>query len=307
MDHDQRFKTLLREFFADFLRLFFADWAARLDLSAVEWLDKEVFPDPPEGTRHALDLVAKVSFLAGVAPGPVPALLLVHVEIEAPDRTTALKPRLPYYYHFLRDHYQLPVLPVVLYLQVGLDGIGTDEVVENVLEFEVNRFRYLYVGLPGLDGVQYLQGDNWLGVALSALMRIPPERVAWLGAEALRRLKEAPLTDQQRFRLTECVKAYLPLDEGQKQELERLYQTEPYEGVRDMNQTHYEAGIEKGVQLGQLRMVRRLLEKRFGQLSADFQAYLEGLSMDELDDLALRVPTASSLAELRRPANGQPA
>lgn len=25
MDHDQRFKTLIREFFADFLRLFFAN------------------------------------------------------------------------------------------------------------------------------------------------------------------------------------------------------------------------------------------------------------------------------------------
>jgi hypothetical protein len=32
MDHDQRFKTLIREFFADFLHLFFRDWAARLDL-----------------------------------------------------------------------------------------------------------------------------------------------------------------------------------------------------------------------------------------------------------------------------------
>jgi hypothetical protein len=44
-----------------------------------------------------------------------------------------------------------------------------------------------YVGLPGLDAIEYLQGDSWLGVALSALMRIPHERVAWLGAEALRR------------------------------------------------------------------------------------------------------------------------
>ncbi|MFN4259071.1 MAG: hypothetical protein ACK4RK_07215 [Gemmataceae bacterium] len=49
MDHDQRFKTLLRAFFADFMRLFFADWAERLDLSAIDWLDKEVFPIRPKG------------------------------------------------------------------------------------------------------------------------------------------------------------------------------------------------------------------------------------------------------------------
>ena len=60
MDHDQRFKTLIREFFADFLRLFFAAWAARLDLSGVEWLDKEVFTDPPGGDVYILDLVARL-------------------------------------------------------------------------------------------------------------------------------------------------------------------------------------------------------------------------------------------------------
>jgi hypothetical protein len=37
-----------------------------------------------------------------------------------------------------------------------------------------------------------VQGDNWLGVAVAALMRIPKERVAWLGAEAFRRIKGAP-------------------------------------------------------------------------------------------------------------------
>jgi hypothetical protein len=59
-DHDQRFKNLIREFFGDFLRLFFAPWADRLDCSQIEWLDKEVFPDPPDGSRNILDLVAKL-------------------------------------------------------------------------------------------------------------------------------------------------------------------------------------------------------------------------------------------------------
>jgi hypothetical protein len=35
MDHDQRLKVLLQEFFADFLALFFGLWAERLDTSAV--------------------------------------------------------------------------------------------------------------------------------------------------------------------------------------------------------------------------------------------------------------------------------
>ena len=59
-DHDQRFKNLIREFFAEFVSLFFAPWAERLDCTRVEWLDKELFADAPEGTRSILDLVAKV-------------------------------------------------------------------------------------------------------------------------------------------------------------------------------------------------------------------------------------------------------
>ena len=71
MDHDQRFKKLIQVFFREFLLLFFAAWAERLDCTAVEWLEKEVFPDPPEGQRHILDLVGKLPTRQGV-PGQRP-------------------------------------------------------------------------------------------------------------------------------------------------------------------------------------------------------------------------------------------
>jgi len=311
MDHDQRFKTLIREFFADFLDLFFAEWAARLDLSVVEWLDKEVFPDPPEGTRHGLDLVARVPILPTAQSGVDASLLLVHVEIESPDRTTRLTSRLPSYYRFLRDKYQLPVLPIVLYLKVGLDGIGVDRYVEGIWDFEINRFQYLYVALPGLDGVEYVQGESWLGVALSALMKIPPDRVAWLGAEALRRLAAAPLGEQQRFLLGECVQAYLPLDEEQARQYGNLLQSEPYAGVRAMNQTVYEKGLEEGIEKGiekgrqeeRIDMVCSLIEERFGAVPEAVRRDLERLSAEQLRRLASKIGTADSLADLDLPAS----
>ena len=194
MEHDQWFKNLLRHFFADFLRLFFAEWAARFDLSQIDWLDKELLPDSPDGPMRVLDLVARVGAAQPVHDplAEPPWLVLVHVEIESPDRTTRIKPRLPYYYCHLRTAYGLPVLPIVVFLNVQLDGIGVDVQIERFWELEVVAFRYLYVGLPGLDGVEYVQGDTWLGVALAALMKIPRERAAWLGAEALRRLSTGP-------------------------------------------------------------------------------------------------------------------
>jgi hypothetical protein len=264
MDHDQRFKSLIQEFFADFLQLFFAPWAARFDLTTVEWLDKEVLPDPPEGTRHVLDLVARIRTRESIAIEQPDRsdrwLALIHIEIESSDRITSIKTRLPRYYVYLRDRYQIPVLPIVVYLKVGLDGVGVDTYEETFWELDALRLRYLYVGLPGLDAVKYVQSESRLGVALSALMRIPSDRVAWLGVEALRRLTEAPLSDQQRFLLGDCVQAYLPLKDDQKAEYDRLLATEPYSKVQAMNQTVFEKGMEKALQDAILRLGR----KKFG-------------------------------------------
>jgi hypothetical protein len=302
MDHDQRFKTLIQSFFTEFLLLFFASWAARLHSARVEWLDKEVFPDPPEGPRRALDLVGKVATREAVpgrpAGGPGQFLALVHIEIESPDKAIPLRPRMFRSYVHLREKYNLPVLPIALYLKVGLDGVGIDAYEEDFWELRTVHFEYLYVGLPALDALQYVQGDNWLGVALSALMRIPKDRITWLGAEALRRLQSAPLTDQQRFLLAECVQAYLPLDEEQQREFEKLVATEPYQGVRAMNTTWFEKGIEKGIEKGRRETIRELLEDRFGALPPQAEQRLQALSTEELKSLRKALLHAASLKEL---------
>lgn len=309
-DHDQRFKALIREFFPDLIRLFFAEWAARFDLSAVEWLDKELTPDPPEGERHVLDLVAKVKAVQSPDGTPTPPAdgwaVLVHIEIESPDRTTLLKPRLPRYYFHLRDRHGLKVLPLVLYLKVGLDGIGVDEVEDRLFDFVPSTFRYLYVGLPGLSAEDYVTGDNWLGVALSALMRMPPERVMELGTEALRRISEAPVTEQQRFLLGECVEAYIDLPDAELTRFRGIIASNASGRVAAVNKTTYdrgiEAGMEMGVELGRRLAVLELLEaqlqSKFGPLTADTTTALRAMSDDQLKQLAVTLPAAASLAEL---------
>jgi hypothetical protein len=187
-DHDQRFKELLKAFFPEFLRLYFPERAARFDFSQVEWLDKEVFVDPPQGDVREMDLVARLPLLAVHAGAPAAALALIHVEIESRDAVETLRRRMFEYYEALRRRYRCPVLPVAVYLRVGLDGIGIDGYDEDFDDLELLRFRYLYVGFPGLDAATYLHGSSWLGVALSALMSVPRLRRAWFRSEALRRL-----------------------------------------------------------------------------------------------------------------------
>jgi Domain of unknown function (DUF4351) len=195
---------------------------------------------------------------------------------------------------YLRDQYKLPVLPIGLYLKVGFDGIGIDVYLETLWELETVRFQYLYVGLPALDAVKYVHGDNWLGVALAALMKMPKDQAESLGAEAFRRISEAPVTDRKRFFLTEYVKTYLPIDETQKHELKKLLDTEEYSGVRAMNKSWFDEAEEKG----RRHVLRELMEERFGPLPAAVTERLRGLSLSELMPLSKAILRAQSLSEL---------
>jgi hypothetical protein len=148
--------------------------------------------------------------------------------------------------------------------------------------------------LPALDALEYLQGSNWLGVALAALMKIPKDRIAWLGAEALRRITTAPMPDQKRFLLGECVQAYLPMDEDQQRVFEQLVTGEPYKGVQAMNMTSYEKGEERG----RRNLVQILLKRKFKQLPDRVAERVDGMSVDEIIDLIEKLPQANSLQDL---------
>src|SRR5262249_55105556 len=138
-------------------------------------------------------------------------LALIHIEIESPDKATTLRSRMFYSYANLRQRHSLPVLPIALFLKVGLDGIGIDRYTESFWEQETVVFQYNYVGLPALDALEYVHGENWLGWALSALMKIPKDRVIELGLEALRRIGAASIGESRQSYLNECLAAYLPL------------------------------------------------------------------------------------------------
>ncbi|MGP0065638.1 MAG: DUF4351 domain-containing protein [Isosphaeraceae bacterium] len=300
-DHDQRFKSLLKTFFSEFFQAFFPAWADRFDFSRVDWLEQEVFTDPPRGERRSLDLVARLPLRPGVPP-PASApgedadccLTLIHVEIESQDTVAPLRPRMLSYYEQLRRRHGLPVLPVALYLRVGLDGIGWDLYEETYWDHRLVSFAYAYVGLPGLDGEKYVLGEHLLGVALTALMRVPPARRAEVHAEALRRLAEARENDYRRYLLLDCLEAYTTLDEAQAQELAALLRTERYQGTQTMAVTTF----EKGLLQGQRTMLRKQLEARFGTLSTSARDRLDSLSPEQLEALALTLLEAPSLQEL---------
>ena len=179
IDHDQRFKEMLREFLKELLALFLPWLAARLATSEVNWQSQELFTNPPFGLVRRVDLLGIVQ--ERVEEEKIRERVL-HLEIESATSLTDVRKKIGYYYPNIRSKHNLPVTTLALYLKVGMEGQGWDEYVEEEpspeegeeIAEELYHVRWRYVGLPALPAERYLTSDNWLGVALSALMKIDP-------------------------------------------------------------------------------------------------------------------------------------
>lgn len=308
-DHDQLFKTLIQTFFGDFLRAFLPVWNERLDAASVEWLEQEAFNDPPSGDRRVFDLVGKLQARIP-APGwhegdPSGWLALVHVEIESPERTTTFRERLPVDYNHLRRRYGLPVLPIAVFLKVGLDGVGIETVEDWFYDFKVAEYNAFHIGLPGLDGEAFLHGDNWLGVALSVLMKMPRDRIARNAAEAFRRIVGAPLDDFRRHMLASCISTYVPEEAGLRGEAGSIIDRNADREVQTMKNMFEERGeirgLIKGEIKGQRQFLLQALQTRFGPLEKALQTRIETLDdKDRLNSAFQLALTANTLEEIAK-------
>lgn len=296
-DHDQRFKSLLREFLPEFFDCFFPDWATKLDFAGTEWLEQEAFLDPPSGEKRVLDVVAKVPTRDPVPDpsgrGASHSLVVIDVEIESPERATDVRPRMLWYYEPLRHRHGLPVLPICLFLRVGLNGLGWDAYEERLWDRALLRFEYTYIGLPALDGLAYYNGANLLGLALSALMKLPAADRARIKAEGLARIARAKENSARRELLAECFDNYLKLDPSAVPEFNRLWAEQAPE-VKTMVSSFEISGHLKGTR----DIVCKLLEKKFGPLPQLARDQLAVQTAEQLEKIALSYTEAASLKEL---------
>jgi Domain of unknown function (DUF4351) len=122
-----------------------------------------------------------------------------------------------------------------------------------------------------------------------------------LYAEGLKRIDSSGENDYRRFLLVECLEPYAELDDGQKERLQALLQTDPYQEVESLMKTTYERGIqqgiergieqgiergiERGIEQGERRLTLRLMEAKFGPLSSKVKQQVEALSPEALTQL----------------------
>ena len=134
----------------------------------------------------------------------------------------------------------------------------------------------------------------------------------------MKRIAGSGENDYRRFLLAECLETYVDLDEVQKERVQALLHTEAYREVEPLMQTTYERGkadalceveplmqttfergIEEGIEQGERRAALRIMEKKFGPLSAEIKRRVEALSPEALARLQLDLLDAHTLEELR--------
>ncbi|HJX27012.1 MAG TPA: hypothetical protein VJ885_03810 [Thermoanaerobaculia bacterium] len=288
--HDRLFKTLLRAFFADLLRLAAPGVAAKASLARIVFLDKELLAGT--GRREA-DLLARVPLVHGGS-------LLVHVEIEARARRRMPR-RLRAYASRIQSLYDGQVLSIVLYLKGGEPGVCWQELDGEVHAPEVTTFRYVAFGLAGCRAEDYLARPEPLAWALAALMDQGTSSRAEHRLACLRRIGAARLRAERKAMLADFVDAYLPLTPDEEKEYKIMEAGKPQEG-NAVWMTWSERLRAEGERRALKGVLVRLLEKRFGPVPQKALKKVESLkSVPRLNDLVERVVTASTLEELGLP------
>ena len=263
----------------------------------MSFLDKEVFTDLPLGKERRLDLVAQVRTRAGEEE-----LVLVHVEVESRWRR-GFEARMHEYYMALRLRHRRPVFPIALVLARSEGGLDRPFHREQVLGDEVDVFRFWRVGLPRLEGSEYVGRRNALAPALAALMNPGGRTRREWRMECVRALAQIRANDARRRLLADCVETYLPLAGREKVRFARWLASSSSRKVRMMRRTYSDQMEEIGEKRGEMRGKREALlsqlRVKFGRLPADVVRTIAAIdNARRLNALLRRVVTARSLDQM---------
>lgn len=306
--HDRLFKSLLRAFLPDLLRLLAPGVAAQLRLDRVTFLDKELLAE--DGRREA-DLVARIPLRAGGA-------LLVHIEIEARARRRMSK-RLRAYAHRIQSLYEGQLLTILLNLRGGPPGIHRIRLDGELPAPELSSFQYISFGLAGCAAADYLESTEPLAWALAAVMRCGSLSRAQHKLACLSRIAAARLDEDREILLVNFVEEYLPLTAAEAEEYkiisarnlnreekamwmpwsERIKVEARKEGILLGRQEGREKGRAQGEREGMRKLLLHMLDQRFGPLSEEVRAQIGAInSTRRLTSLASKVLKARSLGDL---------
>lgn len=292
--HDPLFKSLLRTFFAGFLRLVVPEMAERLDLSTTVFLDKELTAFDPPARSRLVDLLARVPLKeAGRS-------LLIHTEVEN-RASRGIGERIRSYQRWIQTRHDGQILSIVLFLHGGRAGICEETITGDLAGPGLPAFRYLSFGLSRCRAAEYLEKPEPLAWALAALMDCRPWSRAELKMRCIARIAKATLTEAERWELVNCVETYLQLTSSEAGEFSLPGNLRTWRTQRMAQSLLFRMSwADKMMGEGARQVLLGVLEERFGPLPDETRQRIERIrSVHRLTRLAQKVLTAKSLKSLR--------
>ncbi len=306
INHDQIFKTLIENFFREFMELFYPKLADEIDFSSVDFLREEIFTDLMRGEKRLLDLVVRVRLKNGER-----RVLLIHFEFESQRLAADFPRRIFEYYCVLFLRYGEQAVSIAILTD---DGESKDPL-PDVFDFRVDGdvgvlFKYHILKLSSIDYRQFLNSNNPLAFALMAKMKWSRRQIVRLKADFLRMILGTGIDPARQSLLVEFVETYMPLVEKQREEFLTLIQSDQaMTEVSKMVTTWELEGIKKGRvegrQEGRVEGVqaslRRVLQTRFGLIPQFIEKKISQTSDDSvLEQMLKQAIVASSLDEFEQ-------
>lgn len=292
IDHDRLFKELLIVFFIEFVDLLLPKLARYLDPSSIEFLDKEVFTDVTEGERHEADIVVRARFRGQ------DSCFLVHVENQAQPQPEFAR-RMFRYFARLHERHALPVYPIVVFSHDSTRP-EPDRYELSFPDLEVLRFQFRSIQLRRLNWRDYLRRPNPVAAALMARMGMTEEERPRVKLECLRLLATLRLDPARMKLISGFIDTYLRLNREETLRFEREADTLLTTNERTTMLELTTSWKEEGRQEECLRLIFRLLQRRFGPLPPETDVRIRALSLEQLESLAEALLDFTAVADLTR-------
>jgi len=282
IDHDALFKTVIAEFFLEFLQLFSPDLATDLDPASITEKEQELITDIKGGQTNRIDLIRQVKL------NQKSTLVLILVEAQSYD-DKEFGERLFRYVTRLYDKYRLPVFPVAVLSYDSPKAKASNIFKLGIQDLMVITFNYFPVQLNRLDWQEYVNTPNPLASAFMAKMPVKKKERAKLKLVALNKLTELELNSAQVRLLGVFIDTYLDLNFKEQVEFEEeLSKVEgaKKEAVMELTTSWERKGIIEGKREGEINLLIKQLTRRYGLLTEVEERQIRDLPEEQVESLA---------------------
>ncbi|WP_249869054.1 Rpn family recombination-promoting nuclease/putative transposase [Oceanobacillus saliphilus] len=269
--HDQLFKELINNFFAEFLEAFFPEVHRNVDFTAINPVSEEVYTDVLKGTARRLDIVIETK-LKGED-----TIIITHVEPQSYFEKK-FHERMYHYFSLLYNKYRKPILPIAVF-SYDEKRNEQDKFTMQFPFFHVLTFNFLILELRKKNWRTYMKSNNPAAAALLSKMGYSKEEKVEVKKEFLKMVVRMKLNPAESRFISGFFDTYLILNEKEEEQLmEEIQQMDNAEEIFELSNSWERRGREAGREEG--RQEGRSMGKKEERRNIALELLKEGLATE---------------------------